>query len=961
MPKKTTEKMSRKSSSIARRALGAAVVSAAILGSANIGAAGLGQLTVLSALGQPLQAEIELTSVSKEEAGNVSVRLAPAAAFRQANIEFNPSLANLRFAVEQRGNRQVVRITSSQPMNEPFVDVLLEVSSNGARLLREYVVLLDPVGSRRAQPAETAPAPAPAAAPAAPAARQQASRAAPAAAATESAPSGDSYPVKRGDTLAAIAGQVKPEGVSLDQMLVALQRSNPNAFVGNNINRLRTGQILSVPSAETARSVNNGEARRIVVAQSADFNNYRNRLASQVAGNATGQGEGGQLASGKVTSRVEEQRNTAGESRDRLQVSRSGAPVSGADAEERIAQEKALAEANSRVKELEKTVGDLQRLLEIRNRDLAARQNQAAAPAAGEKAAAANDKPAAAAVTSTAPAAAATASAAPPAAEASAPPAATAPTPTPTSTPAADSAASAAAPAPAAQAAKPAPKPAIPAPPPPEPSMLDELTGNPAVLGGSALLLALLAALGITRSRKAKQAKAARGTSIMPTSTLKTNSLFGAAGGQSVDTNNSVFNSNFSPSASQLDTNEVDPVAEADVYIAYGRDAQAEEILKEALRTQPDRAAVRGKLLEIYAARKDLRAFETTATELFSLTKGEGEEWAQAATLGLSLDPANPLYASARKPSDAAEAGSKAAAAGAGLAVAASAFAAENAKDAEETHGNDIDFDALLNTTQQSHQDEPLAADDEARQPQSTMPDLIETPPAHSDTPIALTDADIDTDTDTDTDTDAVAADAPDLNPAPAASSAVQPEATPAAPDPASNLLDFDFDLDSFGKTPLPTPPAAQSSDEPANAEPADSRLMDFKLDDLDLPKPEAASASASPSLDDDEFPPLELDMPAKPAVGAVHDEPAPLDFDLSGISLDLDPHGGTDAALQDVPTLGETSYSNTAEMATKLDLASAYQEIGDREGARELLEEVIKGGDSEQSEKAKVLLAKLD
>jgi pilus assembly protein FimV len=85
------------------------------------------------------------------------------------------------------------------------------------------------------------------------------------------------------------------------------------------------------------------------------------------------------------------------------------------------------------------------------------------------------------------------------------------------------------------------------------------------------------------------------------------------------------------------------------------------------------------------------------------------------------------------------------------------------------------------------------------------------------------------------------------------------------------------------------------------------------------------------------------------------------MDFDLSGISLDLDPHGGTDAALQDVPTLGETSYSNAAEMATKLDLASAYQEIGDREGARELLEEVIKGGDSEQSEKAKVLLAKLD
>ena len=935
MPKKTTEKMSRKSSSIARRALGAAVVSAAILGSAAAGAAGLGQLTVLSALGQPLLAEIELTSVSKEEAGNVSVRLAPASAFRQANIEFNPSLANLRFAVEQRGNRQVVRITSSQPMNEPFVDVLLEVNSNGSRLLREYVVLLDPAGSRRAQPAETAPAPAATpAAPAAQAARQPASRAAPAAApAAENSASGDSYPVKRGDTLAAIAGQVKPEGVSLDQMLVALQKANPNAFVGNNINRLRTGQILSVPSAEAARSVSNSEARRIVVAQSADFNNYRNRLASQVAGSATGQSEGGQLASGKVTSRVEEQRNTASESRDRLQVSRSGAPASGADAEERIAQEKALAEANSRVKELEKTVSDLQRLLEIRNRDLAARQNQAAAPAAEQKPAVAGDKPADTVAANTAPAAAATATADPaqPAAVAT-PPVAAAPAP------AADNAASTAAAAPA--AAKPAPKPVIPAPPPPEPSMLEELAGNPAVLGGSALVLALLAALGITRSRKAKQAKAVRGTSIMPTSTLKTNSLFGAAGGQSVDTSNSVFNSNFSPSASQLDTNEVDPVAEADVYIAYGRDAQAEEILKEALRTQPDRAAVRGKLLEIYAARKDLRAFEATATELFSLTKGEGEEWAQAATLGLSLDPANPLYASARKPADApgAASGAAVAAAGAGLAAAASASAVEEAR------GNEIDFDALLNTTQQSHQEETPAARQEASEPQSAAPDLMETPELDINAPLASAAP------------DSLEVNAPHLSPAPSASAETQPKPA-AAPEPASNLLDFDFDLDSFGKAPLPTPPAAPSGDEPA-----DSRLMDFKLDDLDLPKPDAASAAATPSLDDDEFPPLELDVPAKPAAPAsLHDESAPMDFDLSGISLDLDPHGGTDAALQDVPTLGETSYSNTAEMATKLDLASAYQEIGDREGARELLEEVIRGGDSEQSEKARALLQKLD
>ena len=142
-----------------------------------------------------------------------------------------------------------------------------------------------------------------------------------------------------------------------------------------------------------------------------------------------------------------------------------------------------------------------------------------------------------------------------------------------------------------------------------------------------------------------------RSRSILNVPAEPAHSMFAETGGQSVDTNNSVFNSSFAPSASQLDTNEVDPVAEADVYIAYGRDAQAEEILKEALRMHPERYPVRLKLLEIYAARKDQRAFETQAGELYSMTRGQGDEWAQAAALGLSIDPANPLYAhSARRP-----------------------------------------------------------------------------------------------------------------------------------------------------------------------------------------------------------------------------------------------------------------------------------------------------------------------
>ncbi|MBA4094760.1 MAG: hypothetical protein C0489_11835, partial [Candidatus Accumulibacter sp.] len=146
--------------------------------------------------------------------------------------------------------------------------------------------------------------------------------------------------------------------------------------------------------------------------------------------------------------------------------------------------------------------------------------------------------------------------------------------------------------------------------------------------------------------------------------------MFAETGGQSVDTHDSVFNSSFAPSASQLDTNEVDPLAEAELYLAYNFDTQAEDILKEALRNDPYRHPVRLKLLEIYAARKDVRAFETQATELYSLSGGKGDEWAQAAALGHTLDPANPMYAQAAGLPAGAAVAAGAVVAGAGLAAA---------------------------------------------------------------------------------------------------------------------------------------------------------------------------------------------------------------------------------------------------------------------------------------------------
>ncbi|WP_410505687.1 FimV family protein, partial [Janthinobacterium sp.] len=131
-------------------------VACAVLLSPAVQAAGLGKLTVLSSLGQPLRAEIELSSVSADEAAGLVAKLAPADAFRLANIDFNPTLLSLRFAVEQRNGGQFIRVSSAQPVNEPFVDMLLELSWNGGRLVREYTFLLDPADMRQPQTAQVA-------------------------------------------------------------------------------------------------------------------------------------------------------------------------------------------------------------------------------------------------------------------------------------------------------------------------------------------------------------------------------------------------------------------------------------------------------------------------------------------------------------------------------------------------------------------------------------------------------------------------------------------------------------------------------------------------------------------------------------------------------------------------------------------------------------------------------------
>jgi pilus assembly protein FimV len=902
----------------------ALLLTAALGASFSVHAAGLGRLTVLSGLGQPLRAEIEVVSLQKGEAESLQARLAPPEAFQQAGVDYAQVLSSLRFEVkEQSDGHYVIVMTSLQPVNDPFVDVLVELDWATGRLVRQFVFLLDPLeyqankselnvptarpqvspqpvtaGSNAAPAASATPAPsasvsAPAAAaaataatpaaatpaaeagasatpPAAPARRAQpAAAAAPAAegsaAKTEGTlQEGSQYVVKPGDTLARIAGSVRPQDVSLDQMLVALYRANEDAFINKNMNLLRVGKVLTMPAAQTARDIPVSEAHQTLVAQGQEWLAYRRQIADRAARQAGRETSAGQTASGRISAEVRETQ-TAPSDRVRLGTDRAGA-ASGAVAngDEATARARELHEMQNRVADLEKNLKDMSAALAMKNQQLAELQkaNEAKAKAPAQPA---QPAPAAQAPASQAPAAPTPTPGVPaPAAQAPVAPAPAIEPPRPavepraekqeapktpeTSAPAAQGepaqAPENAAPTPPAVQPTP-PKPAPPVVKPPvreEPGFFDTLMDDVPLIG--AIVAALLAVVGGLWWYRRKKTEKIEDT-LMSAAGTDASSVFGSTGGRTIDTAASSQQTDFSQSGiGAIDTDEVDPVAEADVYMAYGRDAQAEEILKEALQKDPSKHAVRGKLLEIYAARKDVKAFETTAGELFAATHGQGTEWERAAALGAQLDPANPMYGPTAAPAGDVRTDAIAHAAGASTMPA-------HVQESMMPGGHD---DA---TTIVKERREPTMGEAETL----IRPDL---PDMH---------------------------DLPELR----------------VPSRAPDDLGFDLNL---GDGTEKTVPAGL---------------------DLELPETGLAHHVAPPTQ------PV-----AAPAAAAK----APLDF--GGINLDLGPIGSNGSVGAD---------ARWQEVATKLDLAKAYHEMGDRDGARELLGEVAKEGDAAQQQQARKLL----
>ena len=428
------------------------------------------------------------------------------------------------------------------------------------------------------------------------------------------------------------------------------------------------------------------------------------------------------------------------------------------------------------------------------------------------------------------------------------------------------------------------------------------LEDNSLALAAGGGLLAALLGFGVYKLRR--RSKAESGETSFLESRLQPDSFFGASGGQRVDTREATAgSSSMSYSLSQLDAiGDVDPVAEADVYLAYGRDLQAEEILKEAMRSTPERLSIRTKLLEVYAKRRDVKGFESLAIQLFGLTRGEGQDWARAQELGQQVDPDNALY---------------------------------------QLGGAPASFNG------QDDHVEPLGA---STMPQSVLPSASQFGP-----------------------------DAARASAGAGAGASANASANASATAAASMNMDLDLDLDFSdsvaSSASLPTMPASMRTD-PFG----DSMSFDSQAAPLAKTAPAGAALGAAASA-------ATAAASAAAGVGGTSGFEKPMTFDLSSISLDFDAPAdqGMKKRISPITVPGQldavqpkssqardsvhdslldSAYDSTHEHADpllrKLELAEEFRQIGDTDGARDLLHEVLAKSNGTLKARAQTLLDQL-
>ncbi|MDX1754953.1 MAG: FimV/HubP family polar landmark protein [Marinobacter sp.] len=1057
------------------RKLAVALALAGGLGSGVAQALGLGEIELQSYLNEPLEADISLSSSAGVSPSEVFVNLAPNDAFRQVGIDRSFFLSKLQFnVVTAPDGNLMVNVSTSEPVKEPYLNFLLEVTWPNGRLMREYAVLVDPpvyaeesgLTEQVSAPQTAAPSQ-PVPEPAAPVTQQAPEREVPSAPApSQPRQAVDSYgPTGASDTLWSIASQVRPStSVTHQQVMLAIQDLNPDAFMGGNINRLKRGQILRVPTLEQIQSRTRAEANQQVTAQNEALASRPERtvdardveLAPDAAEptEAAGTDELKLLVADDQGERSAEDGGSAGGDSQLAGGVDAGTAVA---MEELESARRENEELSGRVEDLQAQVETLQRLLELKNSQLAEMEQgltaadqaepgqpvteggmaaDAVAPSPETPDSAAEDADVAALTGEPSAEEAADQGLAPEEPEAglaadgdtmaaedgaevdesTAVDAGEPDAMAQAQAPALESGADVMAPAPEAPAPSEARDQPVQAQPAPEveekgfpANIIDLIMRNPMYqvgLGGGLIVLLLLLLLVARRNANKEQEFYAQ---------------LEAEGGADESDDDSIA---LKATSAEPDEEEVDPLAEADTYIAYGRLDQAAQSLEAAISREPSRSDLRVKLLGVYADAQNRSSFDKQFGELEALE--DNAAIAEAHALRARLDEAEEMPSiddleselmsdsfSAEAPEEPAEAQGTAEPAPVeeDMDEAFAEFDLDQAGELESTEAAEgakdeaIEFD-LSDLGLDEEKPVPGVADHaseaEDAQPEQAESSELEELGAEFELEESGAEQEVEFDMDLG-DLDETL----EVEPADSAESAEEGESL--EDDFASLDLDEELSEPEQGEAPAELAPVqeeglgsldesfldeldaeldkvAGEEGEDLSEELAEEGLEDLELDvsDEDLalieqaadlgevePKEETAEGDVELDIDDLSLDELsdsepETQSQAEPEQVPSLEEEIPTADELAPEPEAEEPVEAEKAGYQDIDEsdLGDDDdfdfLAGTDEAATKLDLARAYIEMGDADGARDILEEVAIEGDDQQKAEAQDLLKTL-
>lgn len=853
-----------------------------LLASAKAYPLGIGDIKLHSALNQNLSAEISLVLSPGENISDIKVKMASADKFDETGVPWSYFLSKIKFETVRSNNSVIIKLSSKEALKEPFLDFLLEVSWPKGSLYREFTVLVDPpaVYSQPTIPVST-PIESyepeqdyssyPPVAPKPQARKRRLNR------------DGEYGPTRKNDTLWVVAEQAgRGSNVSIEQMMLALYEENPQAFYKNNINALATGKTLKIPGRETVLKLSRKQAL-------AEFNRqtevWKNRLVQTPAETVIVQDDStnnqltltapkeavipGNVAITSNNEQHSEIENKATQTPSPINEKTVGiqGQATTSKAQESVAgitptpTEEAI---QSRVEALEKQLALMQQLIALKDQQLSALQNQSQAkPVPPEQTA-------------------------PPEVKAIKPPA------------------PAVHPSPAIQ--QPVVKPSVPAARR-EPEISEPIDFY--YLGVGIIGSGLLALLGWLWWRKRKIEMDAEGifTSSEMLRMAKAREVFSGSKVEDdrhleIDavTGDNLFLSDFTANdfdTFDMDQGEIDPVSEADVYLAYGRYQQAEELMRDAIKDQPERDEFKLKLLEIFYANENAPAFKAYATELAEAGKRDDADfWAKVTEMGSDICSNSMLFSGGAYSIDLKK----------DTTFDSSTIAVhDEVESGKEREAMDFDlasFDKLFDNTSEvktseiktdlfdfditSFEDEIIEKDE--GEPNNAGIDFVSS--------VSVSDTDISNARD-------------------------EGQKTPEA-ESKETFESFDFDFDF-------------------NAVEEAKKLPQIHLDALE---------DSSDSKHDIDFAPDMLADSTKDSKKPFNNS---FDFDFDTLTSQ-----SKEEAFSHESSFGMTSLSEMDEMETKLDLAMAYIDMSDTHAAQDIAREVLEKGTAEQKMVAQSLLDSL-